>query len=126
MEKNKCGSVINQLKIIIFAEKKFMIHSETIRCPYCNDDNLQKTGKSVSGLQRWHCKKCGKYFQREYIYNARRHGIKEKIIEMTLNSSGVRDIGRVLKISKDTVVAVLKKNAKCEPLLSHKNRESNA
>jgi transposase-like protein len=27
-----------------------------------------------------------------------------KIIEMTLNSSGVRDIERVFKISKDTVV----------------------
>ncbi|KAA6316107.1 hypothetical protein EZS27_033540, partial [termite gut metagenome] len=44
-------------------------------------------------------------------YNARKQGIKDKIIEMTLNSSGVRDIGRVLKISKDTVVSLLKKNA---------------
>ncbi|KAA6327792.1 hypothetical protein EZS27_023245 [termite gut metagenome] len=44
-----------------------------------------------------------------YRYNARKQGIKDKIIEMMLNSSGVRDIGRVLKISKDTVVAVLKK-----------------
>jgi transposase-like protein len=30
---------------------------------------------------------------------------------LTLNSSGVRDIGRVLKINKNTVVSVLKKNA---------------
>ena len=37
--------------------------------------------------------------------------MKEKIIELTLNSCGVRDIGRVLLISKDTVTAVLKKNA---------------
>ena len=27
-------------------------------------------------------------------------GVKEKVIEMTLNSSNVRDIGRVLGISK--------------------------
>jgi transposase-like protein len=37
---------------------------------------------------------------------------------MTMNSSGVRDIGRFLKISKDTVCSVLKKNAKKESLLS--------
>ncbi|MDR0613794.1 MAG: hypothetical protein LBG45_10075 [Dysgonamonadaceae bacterium] len=30
------------------------------------------------------------------------------MIEMTLNGSGVRDTGRVLKISKDTVCSVLK------------------
>jgi transposase-like protein len=29
---------------------------------------------------------------------------------MTLNGSGVRDTGRVLNISKDTVCSVLKKN----------------
>jgi GTP-binding protein HflX len=26
---------------------------------------LQKNGKSITGLQRWHCKSCGKYFQRK-------------------------------------------------------------
>jgi hypothetical protein len=31
----------------------------------------------------------------EYRYKAWKAGTKEKIIEMTLNSSGVRDIGRV-------------------------------
>jgi transposase-like protein len=102
-----------------------MIHTEEIQCPYCENKNLQKNGKSSNGLQRWYCKQCGKYFQREYVYNAWKHGIKEKIIELTLNSSGVRDIGRVLKISKDTVVSVLKKNATHQPLLSPKDRESN-
>ncbi|KAA6331052.1 hypothetical protein EZS27_020307 [termite gut metagenome] len=87
-----------------------MIYSEEIHCPYCNSNNLQKNGKSCTGEQRWHCNECKKYFQRSYLYNARKQGIKDKIIEMTLNSSGVRDIGRVLKISKDTVVAY-KKNA---------------
>jgi hypothetical protein len=51
----------------------------------------------------------------EYRYRAWQAGIKEKIIEMTLNSSGVRDTGRVLKISKDTVCSVLKKTANTNP-----------
>jgi hypothetical protein len=52
---------------------------------------------------------CRKHFRREYRYNACKAGTKEAIIEMTLNSSGVRDTGRVLKISKYTVYSVLKK-----------------
>jgi hypothetical protein len=43
-------------------------------------------------------------------------------MDMTLNSSGVRDIGSVLQISKDTVCSVLKKNSKNEPLLSNPYR----
>jgi transposase-like protein len=65
---------------------------------------------------------CKRHFRLDYRYNAYRQGVKEKVIEMTLNSSGVRDIGRVLSISKDTVCSVLKKNAKNEPLLSDKRR----
>ena len=34
---------------------------------------------------------------------------------MTLNSSGVRDFGQVLSISKDTVISVLKKTLKTNP-----------
>jgi transposase-like protein len=45
-----------------------------------------------------------------FRYNACKKEVKAKIIEMTLNSSGVRDIGRVFLISKDTVTSGLKKN----------------
>jgi hypothetical protein len=56
----------------------------------------------------------------EYRYRAWQAGIKEKIIEMALNSSGVRDTGRVLNISKDTVCSVLKKTAGRNPyFLTH-------
>jgi hypothetical protein len=59
-----------------------------------------------------------------YRYNACKQGMKEKIRARTLHSSGVRDIGRVLKISKDTVTAVLKKNFKNEPLLPNNSGKS--
>jgi transposase-like protein len=89
-----------------------MIHTTDVICPHCTCNDLQKNGKSSAGTQRWRCKQCKKYFQLEYRYNSYLYGVKEKIIEMTLNSSGVRDIGRVLKINKNTVVSVLKKNSK--------------
>jgi transposase-like protein len=96
-----------------------MIHHSELRCAYCHSNDLVKNGKSPNGTQRWRCNVCKKSFQLSYSYNARKLGVEEKILEMTLNGSGVRDIGRVLKISKDTVCSVLKKNAKNEPLFSN-------
>ncbi|MFV0472133.1 MAG: IS1-like element transposase [Paludibacteraceae bacterium] len=100
-----------------------MKHYQSITCPHCNGDNISKAGKSENGSQRWLCNSCKKRFMLEYRYTARKPGIKEKIIELTLNSSGVRDIERTLKVHRDTVTSTLKKNAANEPLLSHYRRK---
>jgi len=99
-----------------------MVHQQTIHCRYCSATDLRKNGKCTNGTQRYFCKSCQKQFRLNYRYNAYKQGVREKIIELTLNSSGVRDIGRVLCISKDTVTSVLKKNSKDEPLFLNKGR----
>ncbi len=48
----------------------------------------------------------------KYRYKAYEPGVKEKIVEMAINGSGVRDTGRVLGISKTTVINTLKKKKK--------------
>ena len=75
-----------------------MVHYQKIYCPHCEGTDLQKNGHSLCGTQRWFCKECKKYFRLDYRYNACKKGVKEKIFEMTLNSSGVRDIGRVTTV----------------------------
>ena len=84
-----------------------------VKCPYCGSEEASLYGKnSTTGRQRYLCrnKVCShKTFQLEYKNNACRPGTKEKIVEMTMNGSGTRDTGRVLKISPNTVTAVLKK-----------------
>ena len=45
----------------------------------------------------------------KYTYKGWELGINEKIIDMTANASGIRDIARVLKISKQKVQDTLKK-----------------
>lgn len=80
-----------------------------ILCRYCQSDNLVKNGRSENGTQRYRCNECLKSFQNDYRYNAHKPGVKEQIIEQTLNSSGVRDISRNLGISKNTVMSELKK-----------------
>ena len=104
--------------MIIFAKKTNMEHNQTIKCPYCSSSDLVKNGRRGNGTQRWRCNSCRKSFQLDYRYNARKHGVKEQIIELTLNSSGVRDISRILKINRNTVMSELKKNAKPKPIHS--------
>ena len=86
-----------------------MKHTQEIHRPHCESSDLQKNGHSENGTQRWLCTNFRKSFQLTYSYNARKPGVKEQIIELTLNSSGVRDIGRTLKISNNTVISELKK-----------------
>jgi len=71
-----------------------------------------KSGRSASGTQRYRCQNpdCEtKTFMLAYRYKACRPGIKEQVVEMAINGSGIRDTARVLKINKNTVISTLKK-----------------
>jgi transposase-like protein len=68
-----------------------MIHTTVIKCPHCGSNNPVKQGRTVNGTQKRQCNSCKKHFLPEYRYRAWQAGTKEKIIEMTLNGSGVRD-----------------------------------
>jgi len=86
--------------------------SQKISCPHCNGTNLGKAGKSAKGEQRYFCKNddCETHtFMLEYCYKACEVGIKENIIDMATNASGIRDTARVLGINKNTVISQLKK-----------------
>ena len=80
-----------------------------VKCPCCVSDQVYRHGKSRSGTQRYRWKQCLHCFQLNYVYEAHKPGVADKIVEMALNGSGVRDTGRVLGISMNTVMAHLKK-----------------
>ena len=80
-------------------------------------EKTSKYGKSGEGKQRYLCQDqecCGKTFIRDYSDLGRLPQIKEQIIEMSLNGSGIRDIARVLKISPSTVIEEIKKGNRTE------------
>lgn len=91
-------------------------------CPRCKKENVVKFGLNSSGKQRYQCKNgnCSmNTFLLEYSRNGDLPEIKEKIIEMALNGSGIRDTARVLGVSMNTVISELKKR------ILHRNRKQN-
>ena len=103
-----------------------------ILCPTCGTTAIIKAGSSGNGKQRYKCKNNGCTtitFILDYTYIGRLLEIKEKVVEMALNGSGIRDTARVLKISTSTVISELKKTASTieivnTSLLSTLNAES--
>jgi len=83
-----------------------------VLCPHCQSDQVIKGGKTPAGKQRYKCLSpdCLHYsFQLDLTYKGRSPEVKEQIIDMALNGSGIRDTARVLKISTATVINELKK-----------------
>ena len=78
--------------------------------PKC-ESSVYRHGTASSGESRYRCRGCQHCFQLNYRYEANRPGVAEKIVAMAMNGSGVRDTGRVLKISATTVVRHLKNSA---------------
>jgi transposase-like protein len=83
-----------------------------LHCPNCQGTDIVRHGKTRQGKQRYCCreKRCaGRTFLLEYSYTGQSPEVKQQIVEMALNASGIRDTARVLRISPNTVLAELKK-----------------
>ncbi len=80
-----------------------------VQCRFCTQTkSVRKHGTGSAGFPRFRCLDCNKSFQLDYAYEARKPGVREKIVEMAMNSSGVREKGRVLNVSYNTVLSTLK------------------
>jgi transposase-like protein len=91
---------------------------QEIACPDCGSHQVVKAGYSASGERRYRC--CNsdcptKSFMLTYRYKAYQPGIKAQVVDMAINSSGIRDTARVLGIAKGTVISTLKKKRQGSP-----------
>ena len=85
---------------------------EPVECPCCHNTDVVKHGYSAEGKQRYQCRNtdCPRStFIRDYAYRGYLPEVKEQIVDMAMNGSGIRDTARVLKISPTTVIETLKK-----------------
>src|SRR5256885_2329474 len=84
----------------------------SVHCPQCQSIDVVQYGKQANGTQRYRCnnRDCPRtIFLLQYADKGRLPAVKQQIVDMTLNGSGVRDIVRVLGVSSATVIEVLKK-----------------
>lgn len=80
---------------------------EVVQCPHCQSQTGVKYGTASNGKARFRCQqagRCGRTFIGVYAYPGCVPEVKQQIVEMTLNGSGVRDIARVLHVSPTTVI----------------------
>ena len=92
-----------------------------VQCPDCHSADVVQYGKQANGTQRYRCDNpdCPRViFLLQYHDKGRLPAVKQQIIDMRLNGSGVRDIVRVLRVSSATVIDVLKKK---EPTIKQVN-----
>ncbi len=76
-------------------------------CPHCQNAEVINNGKSSNGQQRFRClnSECPyQTFGLDSAYSGRKREVKQQIVEMTLNDSGVRDIACVLHVSPANVI----------------------
>src|SRR6266705_2991953 len=88
--------------------------TQVLHCPYCQGTDIVRHGTTPEGKQRYRCRTCpdrGRTFLLEYAYAGQSPAIKQQIVDMAMNASGIRDTARVLHVSPTTVIKELKKRA---------------
>jgi len=92
---------------------------EEVTCPRCSSLNVKKNGTTRQQKQRYQCKDCQRQFITDYSYRGCVSSVRELVVPMTINGSGIRDISRVLSISTNTVLSIIRSAAAqvAEPLV---------
>ena len=83
---------------------------QVLYCPHCQGTDIIRHGKTRQGKQRYCCQETschGRTFLLDYAYAGQSPEVKQQIIDMAMNASGVRDTARVLHISPTTVIKEL-------------------
>src|SRR5499426_4804492 len=81
-------------------------------CPNCQGTDIVRHGKTRQGKQRYRCREkgcAGRTFLLEYAYAGQSPAVKQQIVDMAMNASGIRDTARVLHVSPTTGIKELKK-----------------
>src|SRR5436305_4244918 len=84
---------------------------EEITCPRGSSRNIVKNGTTANHKQPYRCKACRRQFITDYTYHGCKPAVRQLVLPMTMNASGIRDISRVLRISPNTVLAIIKAEA---------------
>jgi len=83
-----------------------------VQCPACRSREVVRYGRQANGEQRYRCNNVAcerSIFLGRYRKIGRLPEVKQQMVDMALNGSGIRDTARVLGVSPMTVISTLKK-----------------
>src|SRR5688572_26514611 len=94
-----------------------------MECRYCKGCCV-KAGVRSTGVQKYRCRSCKKYQQKEYSNRAYSLTINRQIGQLVTEGIGIRGIARILRISITTVIRRIKQIGKAidKPFNFIKNR----
>lgn len=72
-------------------------------CKHCKSSCIRKGIRN--NIQKYRCKRCGKYSQERYIYNSYTEGTDHDIVLFVKEGMGIKSIGRVKKIPPKTLIS---------------------
>ena len=84
---------------------------EEVPCPRCASRHVKKNGTTANRKQKYRCLDCHRQFITDYTYRGWMPVLRDLIVPLTMNSSGIRDIARVLSISTQTVMKTIRERA---------------
>ena len=73
-----------------------------MKCKYCESPSCIKYARQKD-KQRYRCKSCNKFFLESYSLSGAKPEMESQIIICVKNGLGIRNIARILRISKTTV-----------------------
>ncbi len=85
---------------------------QVLHGPHCQGSNIIRHGTTRQGTQRYRCQETagkGRTVLLAYTYAGHAAGVKQPIIAMAMNASGMRATARVLHVSPTTVIKALQK-----------------
>jgi transposase-like protein len=98
------------IKIIRYNAEKESKDMITIPCRKCGSTDVRKNGLTGGGAQKYHCNTCG--FYGTLITQEDKQKKKEELIEKLLSERmSQRGIARLVGVSRNRVVALIKKKA---------------
>ncbi len=94
----------------------------TVRCPHCGSDGLVRNGRAPNGKQKYLCRAC----QRQSRENPTPHAYplerKEEILRAYEERSSLRGLERTFGVSRQSVIAWIKKSRKTAGFERHADR----
>ena len=83
-----------------------------VQCPECGSREVVRYGRQANGEQRYRCNNVTcerRIFLLQYHNTGYLPAVKQQMVDMALNGSGIRDTARVLGVSPMIVMSTLKK-----------------